>query len=93
MSIFGQTLQATMLAYEDSHPTDLIPYVIKFLTEGILALKGHETEGIFRVSGDGDTVSELKARLERGQYQLVRPSLRVSIQVGANRCSDCGRQE
>ena len=41
-----------------------------FLADGILALGGPKAEGIFRVPGDGDSVSELKLRIDRGYYTL-----------------------
>jgi Rho GTPase-activating protein 39 len=41
-----------------------------FLADGILALGGTKSEGIFRVPGDGDSISELKLRIDRGYYTL-----------------------
>jgi hypothetical protein len=40
------------------------------LADGILALGGTKSEGIFRVPGDGDGVSELKLRIDKGHYNL-----------------------
>jgi Rho GTPase-activating protein 39 len=40
------------------------------LTEALLAV-GAEREGIFRVAGDSDIITELKVRIERGQYTLA----------------------
>ena len=57
---------------ESSYPDLKIPIVLPFLANGILALGGRCTEGIFRVSGDGEEVAELKSRMDRGHYQLVR---------------------
>lgn len=56
---------------EQSYPGSQIPIVLKFLTNGILALGGLASEGIFRVPGDGDLVAELKSRIDRGHYRLV----------------------
>jgi hypothetical protein len=56
---------------EQSYPSSRIPIVLTFLTNGILALGGLASEGIFRVPGDGDCVAELKSRIDRGHYRLV----------------------
>jgi hypothetical protein len=47
-----------------------VPIILPFLADGILALGGTKSEGIFRIPGDGDIVSELKIRIERGYYNL-----------------------
>lgn len=47
-----------------------MPIIIPFLSDGILALGGTKQEGIFRVPGDGDLVSDLKLRIDRGYYSL-----------------------
>jgi len=47
-----------------------VPIILPFLANGILALGGTKSEGIFRVPGDGDSVSELKLRIDRGYYTL-----------------------
>lgn len=47
-----------------------VPIILPFLADGILALGGTKSEGIFRVPGDGDAVSELKLRIEKGYYSL-----------------------
>lgn len=54
-----------------SFPSLKVPVILPFLAEGILSLGGLQSEGIFRVPGDNDSVSELKSRIDRGQYQLV----------------------
>jgi hypothetical protein len=54
-----------------SHPTDKVPVILPFLADAILALGGTRSEGIFRIPGDGDSVSELKSRIDRGNYELV----------------------
>jgi hypothetical protein len=47
-----------------------VPIILPFLADGMLALGGTKAEGIFRVPGDGDSVSELKLRIDRGYYTL-----------------------
>lgn len=39
------------------------------MTEALLGV-GAEREGIFRIAGDTDAITELKVRIERGQYTL-----------------------
>ncbi len=68
-------LQAT------SYPDLKVPVILPFLADGILALGGLQAEGIFRVPGDNDSVAELRARIDRGHYQLV--SLPSSTNRGA----------
>jgi hypothetical protein len=52
-----------------SHPIDKVPVILPFLADAILALGGTTSEGIFRIPGD--SVSELKSRIDRGNYELV----------------------
>jgi hypothetical protein len=47
-----------------------VPIILPFLADGILALGGTKAEGTFRVPGDGDSVGELKVRIDRGYYNL-----------------------
>ena len=47
-----------------------MPIILPFLADGILALGGTKSEGIFRVPGDGDLVSGSKLRIDRGYYTL-----------------------
>lgn len=61
-----------------SYPELKVPVILPFLANGILALGGLSSEGIFRVPGDHDCVSELKSRIDRGDYRLVSYSLRFS---------------
>lgn len=54
-----------------SYPQLKIPVILTFLADGILALGGTRSEGIFRIPGDGDGVSQLKSRMDRGHYHLA----------------------
>jgi len=54
-----------------SYPHLQIPLVLPFLANGILHLGGLHAEGIFRVPGDSDSISELRSKIDRGHYQLV----------------------
>ncbi|KAI6121339.1 hypothetical protein F5141DRAFT_1186599 [Pisolithus sp. B1] len=69
-STFGESLDAIMRLQERNYPNEKIPIILPFLTDGILALGGTKCEGIFRVPGDSDLVSELKLRIDRGYYTL-----------------------
>ena len=69
-SVYGQTLETIMQRQEGAYPELRIPIILPFLADGILALGGTESEGIFRVPGDNDVISHLKTRIDRGQYQL-----------------------
>ncbi|KAK8850469.1 hypothetical protein IAR55_004387 [Kwoniella newhampshirensis] len=69
-SVYGESLDRIMSLQKRSYPSLMIPVILPFLADGILALGGLQSEGIFRVPGDGDSVSELKSRMDRGHYQL-----------------------
>ncbi|KAJ7594657.1 hypothetical protein C8J56DRAFT_444915 [Mycena floridula] len=69
-STFGETLDGIIRLQERNYPQQKVPIILPFLADGILALGGTKAEGIFRVPGDGDSVSELKLRIDRGYYTL-----------------------
>lgn len=69
-STFGESLDAIYRLQERNYPRLKVPIILPFLADGILALGGTKSEGIFRVPGDGDAVSELKLRIDRGFYTL-----------------------
>ncbi|ORY26583.1 hypothetical protein BCR39DRAFT_540643 [Naematelia encephala] len=69
-SVYGESLERTMDLQSTSYPDLKVPVILPFLADGILALGGLQSEGIFRVPGDSDSVSELKSRIDRGHYQL-----------------------
>ena len=52
------------------YPKDVLPKILVFLVDSILKLKGHKTEGIFRVPGEIEAVSALKCRIQNGNYSL-----------------------
>jgi hypothetical protein len=59
-----------MQRQEGAYPELRIPIILPFLADGILALGGTESEGIFRVPGDNDIINHVKTQIDRGQYQL-----------------------
>ncbi|OCF54784.1 hypothetical protein L486_07920 [Kwoniella mangroviensis CBS 10435] len=69
-SVYGESLDRIMDLQKRAYPTLKVPVILPFLADGILALGGLQAEGIFRVPGDGDSVNELKSRMDRGHYQL-----------------------
>ena len=69
-STFGESLDAIFRLQERNYPEQKVPIILPFLADGILALGGTKAEGIFRVPGDGDLVSELKLRIDQGYYTL-----------------------
>ncbi|WVR08594.1 hypothetical protein IAU60_005649 [Kwoniella sp. DSM 27419] len=69
-SVYGESLDRIMELQKRAYPSLRIPVILPFLSDAILALGGLESEGIFRVPGDGDSVAELKSRMDRGHYQL-----------------------
>ncbi|KAJ3857527.1 hypothetical protein EV368DRAFT_29884 [Lentinula lateritia] len=69
-STFGESLDAIIRLQERNYPQQKVPIILPFLADGILALGGTKSEGIFRVPGDSDSVSELRLRIDRGYYNL-----------------------
>ncbi|KAI6011656.1 hypothetical protein EDC04DRAFT_3145728 [Pisolithus marmoratus] len=66
----GESLDATLRLQERNYPNEKIPVILPFHADGILAPGGMKCEGIFRVPGDSDLVSQLKLRIDRGYYTL-----------------------
>lgn len=66
-SMFGSSLEDAMEAQERFAPGYDVPWVITVLSSAILAAKGDQTEGIFRVPGDIDAVNHLKIQMDRGE--------------------------
>jgi len=69
-SVFGETLQDIMCIQEQKVPDWKIPIIMDFLAKAVLDLNGCHTEGIFRVPGDVDMVTELRCRIDQDQYDL-----------------------
>lgn len=70
-SIFGEPLDSIMRLQSRTAYADLkVPIVLPFLADGILALGGMQSEGIFRVQGDAEVMAEMKSRIDRGFYSL-----------------------
>lgn len=70
-STFGESLESIMRLQERTYPDSKVPIILPFLADSIIALGGTKREGIFRVPGDADTVSEMKVRIDKGHYNLT----------------------
>jgi hypothetical protein len=70
-TVFGESLDVIMEMQEKDFPNLPIPRILAFLAEGILDLNGQQSEGIFRVPGDTDFVTNLKLRIEKNNYDLA----------------------
>ncbi|KAG8762647.1 hypothetical protein FRC11_008243 [Ceratobasidium sp. 423] len=69
-STFGESLSAIMRLQERTYANSKVPIILPFLADGILALGGTKSEGIFRIPGDADEVSDLRVRIDKGFYNL-----------------------
>ncbi|KAI8826685.1 Rho GTPase activation protein [Fimicolochytrium jonesii] len=69
-ALFGEYLEDIMKAELEKHPNAEVPQILPFLADAIIDLNGCKTEGIFRVPGDADAVTELRMRIEKGTYDL-----------------------
>lgn len=97
-SAFGESLEAIFRLQQRTYADAKVPIILPFLADGIIALGGTRTEGTWRVSGDGDTVSDLKVRIEKGYYNLegehvfcslTRISLNTCILLSSPGIDDC----
>ncbi|PWN51184.1 hypothetical protein IE53DRAFT_368281 [Violaceomyces palustris] len=82
--VFGRTLEKVMETQREAYPDAKEPIVLVFLCNALLALDALKTEGIFRIAGDFDSVTELRVRIERGHYSLA------GLVSGAGRDADDG---
>ncbi|RIB02959.1 hypothetical protein C2G38_2255281 [Gigaspora rosea] len=69
-SVFGETLDFVMKLQSQSYPNLKLPRILPFLAKSILELNGQASEGIFRVPGDADYVTELKLRIEKNRFDI-----------------------
>ena len=68
--MFGETLETIMEIQAQQNQPEVLPKILIFLVDAILKLKGYKTEGIFRVPGDIEQVSDLRNRIEKGNFDL-----------------------
>ncbi|KAF2072754.1 hypothetical protein CYY_005942 [Polysphondylium violaceum] len=67
---FKVPLEELLNRQKDTHPQLEVPYVLLVLAEKITKLKGHVTEGIFRVPGIISTIMSIKLRIDQGNFDL-----------------------
>ena len=64
-SLFGTTLEEIMNVQKVKCPDLRLPWIQTTLSEAVLRLNGAKTEGIFRVPGDLDEVTNLKVKFDQ----------------------------
>lgn len=69
-SIFDESLETIMSLPVHVGDGLKIPKIVPFLTNAILEMKGTQSEGIFRVPGDAEEVTDLRVRIENGHYNI-----------------------
>ncbi|KAI9189011.1 hypothetical protein H9P43_000438 [Blastocladiella emersonii ATCC 22665] len=70
-SVFGETLEDIMRLQRQEYPHLVYPRLLVFLAQKVLDLGGCTTEGIFRVPGDADAITDLRLRLEKNRYDVT----------------------
>lgn len=68
-SPFG-SLAEMMSQQKEKHPNKEIPVLLEMLCKAVIDLGGCKTEGIFRISAHSERVRELKAVLQKGDYNM-----------------------
>ncbi|PWY99360.1 MyTH4-domain-containing protein [Testicularia cyperi] len=68
--VFGKTLNEVMQVQVVLSPGRNLPKVLVFLCESILANGGPRTEGVFRMAGQIELVTELRCRIDCGNYSV-----------------------
>ncbi|KAI8388521.1 uncharacterized protein BYT42DRAFT_237779 [Radiomyces spectabilis] len=79
-SVFGESLDFIMNLQTDDELK--IPRIVPFLADTVRQLNGPCSEGIFRVPGDADDVTELRVRIENGNYDasgITDPNVPASL--------------
>ncbi|KAJ1336502.1 hypothetical protein BSLG_007286 [Batrachochytrium salamandrivorans] len=69
-SVFGDSLDNIMERQMKLQPSLDLPRILLFLSDAILSLNGCQTEGIFRVPGDAEAVSDLRCRIDKDEYRM-----------------------
>lgn len=64
-SVFGEPLDVIMKQQKNTEPKLKIPKIVTFLTNAVHDLNGKNSEGIFRVPGDADAVTELVSNYQK----------------------------
>ncbi|KAI9314749.1 Rho GTPase activation protein [Dichotomocladium elegans] len=59
-----------------------IPRIVPFLADAVIRTNGQRSEGIFRVPGDADAITDLRVRIENGNYDasgITDPNVPASL--------------
>ncbi|KAG1525155.1 hypothetical protein G6F52_003578 [Rhizopus delemar] len=81
-SVFGESLQLMMEMQAHKDKTLKIPKVVPFLADAVREINGKLSEGIFRIPGDADAVTDLRVRIENGNYDaegITDPNVPASL--------------
>lgn len=69
-AIFGYSLARAMEVQRDAHPNLTVPFVVHYLCCQVIALGGHKSEGIFRISINSEDLDTYSKNFDRGDYKL-----------------------
>ncbi|CAO3618905.1 unnamed protein product [Mucor fragilis] len=81
-SVFGESLRFIMELQQSIDSTLQIPQIVPFLANAVRQTNGQQSEGIFRVPGDADAVTDLRVRIENGNYDasgITDPNVPASL--------------
>ncbi|KAI9013423.1 hypothetical protein CLU79DRAFT_769290 [Phycomyces nitens] len=81
-SVFGESLEFIMGLQRNKDSSLQLPQIVPFLAEAVREMNGQKSEGIFRVSGDADAVTDLRIRIENGNYDtssITDPNVPASL--------------
>ncbi|KAG0182253.1 hypothetical protein DFQ29_005136 [Apophysomyces sp. BC1021] len=80
-SVFGESLDFIM-SLQNGQGGAKIPRIVPFLADAVHQMNGQRSEGIFRVPGDADAVTDLRVRIENGNYDasgITDPNVPASL--------------
>jgi hypothetical protein len=69
--VFKSTLDEVMALQQESDPTLQVPRILVELRRAIVNNRGHQTMGVFRISGNNERVIELVTQLNEGEYDVL----------------------
>ncbi|CDH60032.1 rho gtpase activation protein [Lichtheimia corymbifera JMRC:FSU:9682] len=81
-SIFGEDLELIISLPSHCDNGLKIPKIVPFLADAVLKMNGLQSEGIFRVPGDAEEVTDLRVRIENGNYDssgITDPNVPASL--------------
>eukprot|EP01089_Gocevia_fonbrunei_P014907 TRINITY_DN4223_c0_g1_i4.p1 TRINITY_DN4223_c0_g1~~TRINITY_DN4223_c0_g1_i4.p1 ORF type:complete len:307 (+),score=49.60 TRINITY_DN4223_c0_g1_i4:649-1569(+) len=78
---FGSSLEEIMEHQKTKYPQLVVPMCLTVLSDAVIRLGGCSVEGIFRIPGDSESMYELKAEVEKGNYdaQTKDPNVAASL--------------